>query len=35
MLVIFTIVLAVMLAVIGQLILVPLLEAFGAQGRVA
>lgn len=31
-LVIFTIVLAVMLAIIGQLILVPLLEAFGAQG---
>lgn len=32
MLVIFTIVLAVMLAIIGQLILVPLLEVFGAQG---
>lgn len=32
MLVIFTIALAAVLAVIGQLILVPLLEAFGAQG---
>lgn len=32
MLVIFTIALAAALAVIGQLILVPLLEAFGAQG---
>lgn len=32
MLVIFTIVLAVILAVVGQLALVPIIEAFGAQG---